>query len=99
MIWTCVGLVGFANIGWNGVYMALVAESAPLGRIGRASGSALRTVFAGAVVVPPALGLVADRAGWKAAWLAACVLASLAAVAIGIAALAQRDNARSQRLL
>ena len=99
LIWTCVGLVGFANIGWNGVYMALVAESAPLGRIGRASGSALRTVFAGAVVVPPALGLVADRAGWKAAWLAACALASLAAVAIGIAALSQRDNARSQRLL
>ena len=99
LIWPCVGLVGFANIGWNGVYMALVAESAPLGRIGRASGSALRTVFAGAVVVPPALGLVADREGWRAAWLAACVLASLAAGSIGMAALAQRDNARFQRLL
>ena len=29
LIWPCVALVGFANIGWNGVYMTLVAESAP----------------------------------------------------------------------
>ena len=65
LIWPCVALVGFANIGWNGVYMTLVAESAPSGRIGRVSGRALRVVFAGAVVVPPALGLVADRAGWR----------------------------------
>ena len=35
LIWPCVALVGFANIGWNGVYMTLVAESAPSGQIGR----------------------------------------------------------------
>ena len=38
LIWPCVALVGFANIGWNGVYMTLVAESAPSGQIGRVSG-------------------------------------------------------------
>ena len=81
--------MGFANIGWNGVYMTLVAESAPSGRIGRVSGRALRVVFAGAVVVPPALGLVADRAGWRAAWLGACALAALAALSMSAAVLAQ----------
>ena len=99
LIWPCVALVGFANIGWNGVYMALVAETAPLGRIGRVSGSALRTVFAGAVVVPPALGLVADRAGWTAAWLSACLLGAVAALSISVAALAQADHARRERLI
>jgi ACS family hexuronate transporter-like MFS transporter len=93
LIWPCVALVGFANIGWNGVYMTLVAETAPSGRIGRVSGSSLRVVFAGAVVVPPLLGLVADRAGWKAAWLGACGLAALAALSMGAAVLAQaRDR-------
>jgi MFS transporter, ACS family, hexuronate transporter len=89
LIWPCVALVGFANIGWNGVYMTLVAETAPLGRIGRVSGSALRTVFAGAVFVPPAIGLIADRAGWRAAWLAACGLAAAAALSMGVAARAR----------
>ena len=69
------------------------AESAPSGRIGRVSGRALRVVFAGAVVVPPALGLVADRAGWRAAWLGACALAALAALSMSAAVLAQaRDR-------
>jgi sugar phosphate permease len=96
LIWPCVALVGFANIGWNGVYMTLVAESAPSGRIGRVSGSSLRVVFAGAVVVPPALGLVADRAGWTAAWLSACALAGLAALSMSAAALAQARDAGIQ---
>lgn len=99
LIWPCVALVGFANIGWNGVYMALVAETAPLGRIGRSSGSALRTVFSGAVVVPPVLGLVADRAGWTAAWLGACVLGAVAALSIGVAASAQSGYTRRHGLL
>ena len=81
--------MGFANIGWNGVYMTLVAETAPSGRIGRVSGSSLRVVFAGAVVVPPLLGLVADRAGWTAAWLGACALAAVAT------ALDERGRART----
>ena len=54
LIWPCVALVGFANIGWNGVYMTLVAETAPSGQIGRVSGSSLRVVFAGAVVAAAA---------------------------------------------
>ena len=89
LIWLCVALVGFANIGWNGVYMTLVAETAPRGRIGRVSGSSLRTVFAGSVVMPPLFGLVADQAGWQRAWLAACVLGAIAVVSMSVAVFAQ----------
>jgi sugar phosphate permease len=93
LIWPCVALVGFANIGWNGVYMTLVAESAPSGEIGRVTGRSLRVVFAGAVVVPPLLGLVADGAGWTAGWLSACALAALAAISMSVAVLAHsRDT-------
>jgi MFS family permease len=89
LIWPCVALVGFANIGWNGVYMTLVAESAPSGQIGRVSGGALRVVFGGAVVLPPLLGLVADHGGWRAAWLGACTLAAVAVLSISAAVPAQ----------
>jgi sugar phosphate permease len=82
VLWACVAVVGFANIGWNGVYMTLVAESAPSGEIGRASGSSLRLVFGGAVVLPPLLGLVADQAGWTAAWLGSAALAAVAVAAM-----------------
>jgi MFS family permease len=93
LIWPCVALVGFANIGWNGVYMTLVAESAPSGQIGRISGRSLRVVFGGAVVLPPLLGLIADHAGWRAAWLGACALAALAALSMSAAVLAQAREA------
>ena len=82
LIWPCVAIVGFANIGWNGVYMTLVAEAAPSGRIGRATGSSLRLVFGGAVFIPPLLGLIADRSGWTAAWLGAGALAAVATLAM-----------------
>ena len=89
LIWPCVAIVGFACIGWNGVYMTLVADAAPSGRIGRVSGRSLRVMFAGAVVMPPLLGLVADHAGWTAAWLGAGALAALATVSMSAAVLAQ----------
>jgi sugar phosphate permease len=91
LIWPCVALVGFANIGWNGVHMTLVAETAPSGRIGRVSGKALRLVFGGAVVIPPLLGLLADHGGWTLAWLGACALAGVAATAISVALVAQAE--------
>ena len=96
LIWPCVALVGFANIGWNGVYMTLVAETAPSGQIGRVSGSSLRVVFAGAVVLPPLLGLVADHAGWTAAWMSASALAALAVISMSAAVLAQAHGAGLQ---
>ncbi len=85
LVWVCIAVIGASSIGWNGVYMALVAESVPAARVGRASGAALQTIFAGVVVIPPTLGLVADHAGWPAAWLTACGLAAVAAASLTLA--------------
>ena len=81
-IWPVVAVSGFAIVGWNGAYHALVAERAGPGRVGRASGEALFFGFAGAVTVPPLLGVLADATGsWQPLW-------AVAAAAVGLAGLA-----------
>jgi ACS family hexuronate transporter-like MFS transporter len=79
-LWPCLVLVGLTSIGWNGVFLALVAGSVPSTHVGRLSGWALRCVFSGVVVVPPLFGLLADRWGWDAAWLFAAAITLVAGV-------------------
>ena len=80
MVWPIVAVCGFAIVGWNGAYFALLAEQAGPGRVGRVSGEALVFVFAGPVVVPPALGLLVDSTGsWQAMWGAAAVAVAVSA--------------------
>jgi MFS family permease len=68
-LWPIIAVLGLALVGWNGAYHALVAERAGPGRIGKASGNALVFVFAGAVVLPPLLGLLGDALdSWPALW-------------------------------
>lgn len=78
LLWPCVALVGLSSIGWNGVFLALVANAVPPSHVGRLSGWALRSVFSGVVVVPPVMGLIADHQGWTAAWLVATVVTLVA---------------------
>ena len=85
-LWPCVALVGFSSIGWNGVFLALVAASVPPSHVGRVSGSALRSVFTGIVVIPPIIGLIADNGGWTLAWIVACLLTVIAGVGIALGA-------------
>jgi MFS family permease len=83
-LWPLIALLGLALVGWNGAYHALVAERAGPGRIGKASGNALVFVFAGAVVLPPLLGLLADRFdSWRALWGVDAAIVVLAAVVLG----------------
>ena len=82
-MWPLIAVSGFAIVGWNGAYYALVAERAGPGQVGRASGDALFFVFAGAVAVPPLLGLLADATGsWQSLWAAAATSVALAGVAL-----------------
>ena len=70
-LWPVVAGVGLALIGWNGAYHALLADRAGPGKVGRASGDALVFVFAGSVVLPPLLGLLADSVdSWRPLWAA-----------------------------
>jgi ACS family hexuronate transporter-like MFS transporter len=86
LLWPCVALVGLSSIGWNGVFLTLVAESVPPSHVGRMSGWALRSVFSGVVIVPPVIGFIADRGGWTGAWLAACLLTVIAGTGILVGA-------------
>lgn len=77
-----VGWLGFFGFGWYGAWVAHVAESAPADRTGFSLGLAMALNQVAVVVVPPALGLIADRTGdFKASW--AC-LALVALVALSI---------------
>ena len=73
--------VGVTAAGWNGVYVAAVAEAAAH-RVGAASGSALMLINVGAVLLPLGTGaLVAGTGSWRVGWLAMAA-ASLAAVLV-----------------
>jgi MFS family permease len=82
-MWPLIAVSGFAIVGWNGAYHALVAERAGPGGVGRASGDALFFVFGGAVALPPLLGLLADATGsWQALWAAAAAVVAVAGVTL-----------------
>ena len=82
-IWPVVAVSGFAIVGWNGAYQALVAERAGPGQVGRASGEALFFVFGGAVVLPPLLGLLADATGsWQPLWAVAAAAVAVAGIGL-----------------
>jgi MFS family permease len=81
-----VVLVGFCGIGWNGVYLALVADGAALHTLGRATGSALVFLYSGVVLVPPLFGLLVDEIhDWPDAWRIAALAALCAALTMGFA--------------
>jgi MFS family permease len=77
-LWPCFVLVGLSSIGWNGVFLALVANSVPVTHVGRLTGWSLRCVFSGVVVIPPILGFLADNWGWSAAWIFAATITLIA---------------------
>ena len=67
-------LLGFCSVGWNGVFQAVVADSTSYANLGRASGLGLGAIYLGAVLVPPAFGLVLHlTTSWADSWLLAAV--------------------------
>lgn len=86
LLWPCFVLVGLSSIGWNGVFLALVANSVPSTHVGRLSGWSLRCVFSGVVVIPPILGFLAEHWGWSAAWFFAATITVIAGVGMYLGA-------------
>jgi MFS family permease len=85
-LWLAVILIGFCGIGWNGVYLALVADGTRLRALGRATGSALVFLYAGVVALPPLFGVLVDGLeSWHSAWLVAAGVTLGAALAMGLA--------------
>lgn len=83
-VWTMLlvcALLGGTAIGWNGVYLAQVARSAPSGQAGVATGGCLFFTFVGAVLSPFFFGVLVRASGNYATsfCVAAAVCALLAA--------------------
>ncbi len=75
-----VAALGFTAVGWNGIFLALMAEQAPPELAATAVGLAVTGVFVAIVLTPPLFGLVVDRTGsYQLAWwlLAAVLVAGL----------------------
>ncbi len=62
-------ILGCSAMGWNGLYMTLVAELVPLRAAATALGASLTVAFVG-MLLTPVFGLVADLTGsYRASWL------------------------------
>ncbi len=85
-------LFGFSAIGWNGVFMAVIARQAPR-EIGAATGGSLFFTYAGVVTVPALFAQLHERAGLSYA-SGFALLGLLTAAGIGCLVLARRHVTR-----
>lgn len=58
-----IAVFGFCAVGWNGVFMAVIARQAPPQSIGLATGATLSITFAGVMVGPSGFALMHDKLG------------------------------------
>jgi MFS family permease len=83
--WPLIALAGVTIVGWNGAFYGLVAETAGPGNVGQVSGQALVWIFAGSVVLPPALGAIADALGsWPPLWAICGGVVAIGAAVLGL---------------
>lgn len=74
-IWPVLFVLGFCAVGWNTVYVTVAAESVDAASVGRATGAALFFSYAGALAIPPLLGVVVDGTeSWTLAWFVAALI-------------------------
>ncbi len=81
-VWVAVAaLAGFALIGFQGLWVTMIAEAAGPGRAGAATGFGITFVAAGIAASPPLYGLVADLTGsYRSIWAALAVVLAAALV-------------------
>ena len=82
LLWLSIALVGFCSVGWNGVFLALVADGSRAGELGRAPARTLTWLHAGVVLLPPLFGVLHGTAGvgWSGMWACGSALALVAFV-------------------
>jgi ACS family hexuronate transporter-like MFS transporter len=80
LIGVIVAIAGLALIGYQGLWITMIAEVAGPERVGAATGFAITFVASAIALSPPLFGLVADLAGtYRAIWI---VLAAFLAIAL-----------------
>jgi MFS family permease len=81
---------GLALVGFQGLWITMLAEAAPPDRVGATTGCAITFVTCAVTLTPPLFGLVADLAGtYRAIW---AVLAALLTLAFVPASLLHEPN-------
>ena len=86
--------LGVCSVGWNGVYIAVVAESADPASVGTAMGASLALINVGAIVCPIVIGVLLS---WTSSWavglltLAALSLAAMLVAWIGSERVVERE--------
>ncbi|HZT53692.1 MAG TPA: MFS transporter [Gaiellaceae bacterium] len=74
-------VAGFALIGFQGLWVTMVAEAAGPARAGAATGFGITFIAGSIAISPPAYGLVADLAGtYRAVWAALALVLAIAFV-------------------
>jgi sugar phosphate permease len=85
LIGVMVFLFGACAIGWNGIYLTLVAELAGKGQEGIALGTSLTIIFVGQFLGPPIFGHIVDVTGtYRYAWLTFSLLMVGATILLGL---------------
>ena len=81
-VWVVVAaLAGFALIGFQGLWVTMIAEAAGPARAGAATGFGITFVAAGIAASPPLYGLVADLTGsYRAIWAALAIVLAFALI-------------------
>lgn len=76
-------VVGLCSVGWNGVYVAAVAEAGEPHEVGWTTGASLTMINFGAVLCPLLIGLVVQVThSWGWGWSACSVVSLLGAVVV-----------------
>jgi predicted MFS family arabinose efflux permease len=74
-------MLGICSVGWNGVYIAVVAESSEWDQIGKSTGMSLTLINAGAITVPLVVGaLVHLTSNWTVGLLFLAAMSIFATV-------------------
>jgi len=74
-------LFGFGALGWNALVYVVAGERTPPELAGRSVATAATVVFLVSAACTPALGALADHAGWDVFWITTAVLSALGAFA------------------
>lgn len=83
LVFVVLALLGFTLMGWNGIYLALLAEQVGVHGAGMAVGLSNTGAFLGIVALPPIFGFVVDRTdSYRQAWFMLAGLVFLALVAL-----------------
>ncbi|MEQ8708182.1 MAG: MFS transporter [Rhodospirillales bacterium] len=76
-------LLGFSAVGWNGIFMAEVANQAPADKTAAATGISIGCTFSGVVVGPVIFGILADLTGsYAVGFSALAILTGIAAIVL-----------------